>query len=118
MSKRILKRGIVSTIAAAVGLALALDASAILAPGRADTYVSSTPSEEQKNFGAERTMKVSPTAFSLVRFNLSNTTPTWVCSEEVDKATIMLWVKTLDNPGSVDVHLVTSDWNEMDVTWS
>src|ERR1043165_635672 len=30
----------------------------------------------------------------------------------------MLWVKTLDNPGSVDVHLVTSDWNEMDVTWN
>jgi hypothetical protein len=98
-------------------LGFAFDASAVLAPGRADTYVSGNPAEAQKNFGAEKSMKVGPDAFSLVRFNLANTVPTWVCSDEVDKATLMLWVRSVETAGLVDVHLVNTEWNEMNVTW-
>ena len=106
-----------ASLAVLSALGFAFDASAILAPGRADTYVSGAPAEAQKNFGAEKSMKVAPDAFSLVRFNLANTVPAWVCSDEVDKATLMLWIRSVDAPGLVDVHLVTSEWNEMNVTW-
>ena len=111
------KRGIAGAIALAMGMAAAPAANALLAPGRADTYVSASPAEQQKNFGAERMMKVSPTRFSLVRFNLASTVPSWACSQEIDKATLMLWVKTLDAPGLMDIQVVNEDWNEMSVTW-
>ena len=111
------KRGIACAIALAMGMAAAPAANALLAPGHADTYISANSTEQQKNFGADRMMKVSPTRFSLIRFNLAPTVPQWTCSQEIDKATLMLWVKTLDAPGLIDVQVVNEDWNEMGVTW-
>src|SRR5262249_29536353 len=71
-----------------------------------------------KDFSAETSIRVTPTANGFGRFNLASTVPSWACSVEIDKATLLLWVKSLDNPGYVDVGLNTNDWSASSLTWS
>ena len=105
------------TLALAVGGLVPMSADALLAPARAQTYVSSESSQQAKNFSGETSIKVSPSTFGFVRFNLAATVPSWTCSDEIDKATLLLWVKALDIPGSIDVRVVTGNWSASSLTW-
>ena len=51
----------------------------------------------------------------LVRVDLG-VLPSGITGAEIAKATLRLWVKDLDNEGSIDFHVVLNSWNEAAVT--
>ena len=100
-----------------LGLSLAPCAQATLAPVKADTFINSSGAEKNKNFGKDPSLKVTPTASTLIRFDLS-TLPAGTIADDVEKATMLLWVNKVDASGSISVLPVTSPWTESTVTYN
>src|SRR5262249_12559710 len=72
----------------------------------------------QKNFGANTVLQVAPNNVSaLIKFDLS-ALPAGTCPEDIDKATVLLWLYAVTTPGGVSAAVVSSPWTESGVTWN
>ncbi len=100
-----------------LGLSLAPLANATLAPDQADTFINGSGASKTKNFGGNESLQVSPTTSTLIRFDLS-TLPAGTTAADVEKATALLWVNTVNAGGNIMVQPVTSAWSELGVTYN
>src|ERR1035441_1036394 len=82
------------------------------APPAADTYTRS--SQATSNFGAQTTLQVRSGYNSYVQFNLAPV-PT---GTTVAKATLRLFVDSVNTAGSFNLFPVTSAWTESGLTWN
>src|SRR5205085_11198548 len=58
------------------------------------------------------------TQAGLVNFNLIATLPPGTCPEDIQKATLLMWVNTVVTPGTFSASLVTQSWTETGVNWN
>lgn len=101
-------------LTAAVASLIPLAALALEAPLAADASISvNLPAN---NFGAAPALSVGNGAAGLLRFDLS-TLPSGTTAANLSKATLVLYVKSAANAGSVEVQTVNSSWTESAVTY-
>ena len=79
------------------------------APVSDDTFSSA---DRKANYGDKDYLAVqSPASTAYIRFDLSRL-PQGITGEQINKATVRLWVSAVTQPGSLDVVRVASSWNE------
>src|ERR1700730_11210062 len=71
------------------------------------------------NFGTNVSLKIDGTVAkkTYIRFDLSSL-PTGTTGSQISKATLQLFVNTVNNAGTFDVFRVTSAWNEASITFN
>lgn len=117
MTKQVLNRRIpvrVLKTAAIMASVLVLPvAKAQEAPLTDDTYV--TSGAPSFNYGVSPFLRVSSTNEMFLKFNLS-VLPAGTTPEEVGRATLVLWVDSLNEAGAIDVVPVKGPWSESTLT--
>ena len=79
------------------------------APVSDDTFSSA---DRKANYGDKDYLAVqSPASTAYIRFDLSRL-PQGITGEQINKATVRLWVSAVTQPGSLDVVRVATSWNE------
>lgn len=92
---------------------------AVNAPLTADSYVASSPAAAASiNYGSASVLKVIGTsAEALLRFDLS-ALPAGATAADVSKATLFVWVGTINTAGALQVSDVSAAWAETGVTYN
>jgi hypothetical protein len=89
---------------------------AVNAPVAADSYVNSAAAAV--NYGNAGSLKaIGSNAKSLLRFDLT-ALPPGATAADVAKATLFVWVNTVNSPGALQVSDVSATWAEAGVTYN
>ena len=81
-----------------------------------DAFVSSNSAEERaKNFGADKRLVVNNNCRSFLQFDFSSLPA--VSPGEIRKATLYLFARKVEGPGSIDIHALAASWDEKTVTF-
>jgi hypothetical protein len=88
-----------------------LAAQAVMLPIIADTHVAAT------NAGASVAVNINPSTKALLNFDTS-TLPSGITSNDIAKATLVFYVKSVPTSGRVQVSPVTGAWSESSVNLS
>src|SRR5258708_1494953 len=91
------------------GVACATDAQLV-----GDTHISS--SHPSVNFGGLTNLHVGNGNTVLIQFDVQAVLPAGILSSQIAKADLVLYVNRVNNPGSLDLKAVTSQWSESAVT--
>ena len=97
-----------------ISTALARAETLYTCPVTDDTYIDFDMSDQ--NYGtSDDVLVVDLKNYGFAKFDLS-TLPGDVDTEEIEKATLKLWVKGVQEEGYIDFYLIMSDWNEDTLT--
>ncbi len=85
----------------------------------ADTYISNGPfGQSAFNYGTQGTLSVSFTSATLIQFDLSSLQSLSLSSSNIQKATLTVFVNTLNEAGGLDVGLTGQAWTETGATYN
>lgn len=71
-----------------------------------------------RNFGGVPNLSISPSENSYIKFRVAATLPSGTSGSDVARATLKLYIGTVNSPGKLDVYMVTSAWNESSITFN
>src|SRR5262249_8189572 len=77
-----------------------------------DAHTINSPKDGDSNFGSNPNLFVSSVNNTYLKFKLSTTLPTGVQASDVAKATLKLYVGTVNSAGAIDVYQADAAWNE------
>ncbi len=81
-------------------------------PATADSFVNS--SDPTTNYGTSPVLAVGPTSETFLAFNLASLPP----GATVQKATLVLFVDSVTDPGEFDVFAADGSWGELTLTYA
>jgi hypothetical protein len=79
-----------------------------------DTYDSA--GKPTKRFGGAKIMKIGANSDAYLRFSLASL-PAGTTTDQVAKATLILWPNAVSTPGNIDVLAITTAWEEGELTF-
>src|SRR5215471_13559733 len=106
-------RGLCGVAALVLCLSISAMAQSVLTD---DATISNAPKDTDTNFGTNPNLVVSPTNSSYVRFKLSPMLPLNTTGADVAKATLTLYLGTVNAPGSLAVFEAGGAWSEKTLT--
>ena len=71
-----------------------------------------------RNYGGVPNLSVSPSENSYIKFRVGATLPSNTPGSDVARATLKLYVGSVNSPGKLDVYMVTSAWTESSITFN
>ena len=86
------------------------------APVLGDTYINSNA--RSVNYGNQPSLAVGSGAYTLIQFDLSMLESLHLTSSNIQKATLTLFVDTVNFPGTINIELPNQSWAENTVTYS
>src|SRR5262249_44549730 len=81
-----------------------------------DAHTINTPRDADSNFGTNPNLTIGSNNNVYLKFKLSPALPPATVATDLGKATLKLYVSTVNSPGTIDVYEVAGNWNEKSIT--